>query len=197
MTSAMRSASSMSSAEMRRRAFARSVATRFDHSGNAFDAASTAAFASAVPASAATPTRSPVAGSRTGNDRSTTIHSPPINSLPSNAPPPRRKSSAIPSVALDRGHALVGEDLGPALEELLGCLLSSTADRIGIHGEDLPAVDQQSAVHPHVVDVQATRGEHEVGGDVEVLAVQEGCRVQPPKIDRHDVCPFPRLQRPG
>ena len=67
--------------------------------------------------------------------------------------------------------------------------------RLGAHvdRDDAAVGDQATTLHPHVADVVAAGGEHEVGGDVEVGAVEHGHEVQPAQVDGHDVGVLARL----
>ena len=74
----------------------------------------------------------------------------------------------------------------PAGEQLLGGGLGLGGDG-ATSTVTTPPSATAPALHPHVADVVAAGGEDEVGGDVEVGAVEHGHEVQAAQVDRDDV----------
>ena len=59
-----------------------------------------------------------------------------------------------------------GPERGATSEQLLGCRLGAAANGCHVNAEDAAAIDQQSAVHPYLVDVGTRSGEDQVRNDV-------------------------------
>ena len=71
-------------------------------------------------------------------------------------------------------------------EQVLGGGLGVGGDGGHVDGHDSSVSDDVPALHPHVGHVVAAGGEHEVGGHVEVGAVEHGDEVQGPEVDADD-----------